>query len=128
MRNKIVVGSIIISIILIIPITLADKSDECSVSNEYKEVYTIISGSCHSRVINRWGLFRNVELYAGQSQTSLTVDGKRHNSTGIGVEDFSEMGVKFIHSPCYLGLIKKISDMPPRYSVGGIAFGDIEYR
>lgn len=131
-KKLILIGSIIVSIILIIPISIAndlempiDNTKESSSSDEYEEIYTIIHGSCHSRVINRWGFFRNVEMYAGQVQTSMTVRGKRLN--GSEWEAFTGQEVRNIKSPCYFGLFKKISDMPCRYSVVGIAFGNIEW-
>jgi len=99
-----------------------------SVSDDYEEVFTVIRGSCHSKVINKLGILRNVELYSGASQTNMNIKGRRRNITGIGLERFYERNVYYIHAPRFLGFIHEISTLPPRYSILGFAFGDIGWK
>ncbi len=85
------------------------------------EIITFISGSTFEGIaIHRWGIIRDVSIYAIFGGTGLDIEGWKRNPT----ERFFYSGVNSIHAPRFLGFSVPTS---PGVFVIGIAFGNIEW-
>jgi len=85
------------------------------------EIITFISGSTFEGIaINRWGILRDVDIYAIFGGTGLDIEGWKRNPT----ERFFYSGVNSIHASHFLGF--SIPTKPTVFVIG-IAFGNIEW-
>ena len=131
MKEKILIVSLFVCILLIAPIITANDTNEHTSyeviensmfmpSDTYKEIITIISGNGDGYKVNKWGIIRDVEMTAYAGATGLDI----HVWIGSPKETFTEAGVAYIHAPCFIGWFTHPGF---GYEVHGIAIGNIDW-
>jgi len=105
-----------------------DSSNDSGASDDYKEIITLIGGTCRINSVKRLGLFlREVNIspyYLLGGGYIISLNGLRRSNGRVEIyEEYANVG--YVNVSRFRGLIlqKKVG-----YFIIGIAFGDIEYK
>jgi hypothetical protein len=120
MNKKILVPIILTAFLLIVTLfSSAQTQFMTQTINNNHEIITFISGSAYSSTINKEGIVRDIEIYAGAGGTLMEINGWRWQP----LEHFTIGNVQYIHAYHFIGV-----DLGKPYGpVRGIAFGNIEW-
>ena len=135
MRKDILIGSIIAVVILVLVSSSSAidvKKDVGGVSRENRttepldnnetEIISKIDGSCLSSNFIGFGVFRNVEIWAG-IDTWIEIVGY---TSILPPRSYLVHFCNYVKAPIFIGYTFQVS--PGRQTVHGIAIGDIEWR
>jgi hypothetical protein len=131
MDKKILIANLFVCVLLFTPIVIAKntnknvfneiiKNPEIKSLDNYEEIITLIEGTADGAQINKRGLIRDIEFYAGGG-TWLEIDGWRKPFW----ESYHEINVIYIHAYRFIGITRRIA--PGIGMVHGIAIGNIDW-
>jgi hypothetical protein len=100
--------------------TAKTTGSDTSRVDDFEEIITHIGGSACSAVVHKKGIIRDIEIWAGDEGTLMSIGGWKNNP----VERFSEYNILYVHAYHFIGITIGTGYGP----VKGIAFGNVEWK